>query len=156
MGERFWLTEAQMGRIRPFFPKSRGRKRVDDRRVLSGIIYIQRNGLMWKDAPDVYGPPKTLYNRWTRWSRMGVFARIMAALAQEAQQIDMLMIDSTHLKAHRTASSLRAKKGVWTPDRALEGRDEFEIARRFRCEGSPDPDVSERGSDQRLHGCREL
>ena len=42
---------------------------------------------------------------------MGVFARIMAALAQEAQQIDMIMIDSTHLKAHRTASSLRAKKG---------------------------------------------
>ena len=111
MSERFWLTEAQMERIRPFFPKSRGRARVDDRRVLSGIIYIQRNGLMWRDAPDAYGPPKTLYNRWTRWSRMGVFARIMAALAQEAQQIDMVMIDSTHLKAHRTASSLRAKKG---------------------------------------------
>ena len=51
MGGGFWLTEAQMVRIRPFFPKSRGRKRVDDRRVLSGIIYIQRNGLMWKDAP---------------------------------------------------------------------------------------------------------
>ena len=68
------------------------------------------------NAPDAYGPPKTLYNRWTRWSRMGVFARIMAALAEEAQQIDMLMIDSTHLKAHRTASSLRAKKGGPVPD----------------------------------------
>ena len=63
------------------------------------------------NAPDPYGPPKTLYNRWTRWSRMGVFVRIMAALAEEALQIVMLMIDSTHLKAHRTASSLRAKKG---------------------------------------------
>ena len=50
MGERVWLTEAQMGRIRPFFPKSRGRARLDDRRVLSGIIYIQRNGLMWREG----------------------------------------------------------------------------------------------------------
>ena len=111
MGERFWLTEVQMARIRPFFPKSRGKQRVDDRRVLSGIIYIQRNGLMWKDAPEIYGPPKTLYNRWTRWSRMGVFARIMLELSAAAQEVDVLMIDATHLKAHRTASSLRAKKG---------------------------------------------
>ena len=50
MGGGFWVTEAQMGRIRPFFPKARGRKRVDDRRVLSGIIYIQRNGLMWSEG----------------------------------------------------------------------------------------------------------
>ena len=50
MGERFWLTEVQMARIRPFFPKSRGKQRVDDRRVLSGIIYIQRNGLMWSEG----------------------------------------------------------------------------------------------------------
>ena len=111
MGEQFWLTEAQLARMMPFFPKSRGRKRVDDRRVLSGIIYIQRNGLMWKDAPEIYGPHKTLYNRWTRWSRMGVFARIMLELSAAAQEIDILMIDATHLKAHRTASSLRVKKG---------------------------------------------
>ena len=97
--------------MRPFFPKSRGRKRVDDRRVLSGIIYIQRNGLMWKDAPEIHGPHKTLYNRWTRWCRMGVFARIMLELSAAAQEIDLLMIDATHLKAHRTASSLRVEKG---------------------------------------------
>ena len=102
--------------MRPFFPKSRGpksrgRKRVDDRRVLSGIIYSQRNGLMWKDAPEIHGPHKTLYNRWTRWSRMGVFARIMLELSAAAQEIDLLMIDATHLKAHRTASSLRVEKG---------------------------------------------
>jgi transposase len=60
MSDQFWLTEAQMVRLKPFFPKARGRARVDDRRVLSGIIYVQRNGLMWKDAPAAYGRPKTL------------------------------------------------------------------------------------------------
>ena len=111
MSELFWLSDVQVGRMRPFFPKSRGKPRVDDRRVLSGIIYIQRNGLMWKDAPGDYGPPKTLYNRWKRWSRMGVFATIMTELAAEAQDIATVMIDATHLKAHRTASSLAVQKG---------------------------------------------
>ncbi len=111
MRDLFWLSEAQVERFRPFFPKSRGKPRVDDRRVLSGIIYIHRNGLMWKHAPCDYGPPKTLYNRWKRWSRMGVFATIMTELAAQAQDTEMVMIDATHLKAHRTASSLAVKKG---------------------------------------------
>ncbi|MDR7127560.1 hypothetical protein J2X53_004410 [Pseudorhodobacter sp. 4114] len=72
MSELYWLTDVQMDRSRPFFPKSRGKPRVDDGRVLSGIVFIQRNGLMWKHAPSAYGPPKILYNRWKRWSRMGV------------------------------------------------------------------------------------
>jgi transposase len=114
MSNLFWLTEAQMARLRPYFPKSHGRPRVDDRRVLSGIIFINRNGLRWCDAPREYGPPKTLYNRWMRWSRMGVFARIMEGLAAESAggtERKTIMIDATYLKAHRTASSLRAKKG---------------------------------------------
>lgn len=111
MSDLFWLTEAQMERLRPFFPLSHGKPRVDDRRVLSGIIFINRNGLRWRDAPSAYGPPKTLYNRWVRWSRLGVFARILADLAEEGRERDTLMIDATHLKAHRTASSLRGKKG---------------------------------------------
>lgn len=107
----FWLTEGQMERLRPFFPKSHGRPRVDDRRVLSGIIFINRNGLRWRDAPSEYGPPKTLYNRWKRWSDLGVFARIFEGLAAEAPEPGTIMIDATYLKAHRTASSLRVKKG---------------------------------------------
>jgi transposase len=95
-----------MERLRPFFPKSRGKPRIDDRRVLSGIIYIKKNGLQWKDAPAVDGPPKTLCNRFVRWSRMGVFARIFAEFAQPGLDGDVIMIDSTHLKAHRTAASL--------------------------------------------------
>jgi len=111
MSDHYWLTDAQMERLRPFFPKSRGKARVDDRRVLSGIIFINRNGLRWRDAPAVYGPPKTLYNRWVRWSRMGVFARMLTELATEGAQTDTVMIDATHLTAHRTASSLAGQKG---------------------------------------------
>lgn len=111
MSDLFWLTEVQMARLAPFFPKSHGKPRVDDRRVLSGIIFINRNGLRWRDAPLEYGPPKTLYNRWKRWSDKGVFARILLELAKESDATDTLMIDATHLKAHRTASSLGLKKG---------------------------------------------
>ncbi len=71
-----------------------------------------RNGLQWKDAPKAYGPHKTLYNRFIRWSGLGVFDRIFAALAAEGSKPDRIMIDSTHLKAHRTAASL-LKKGMF-------------------------------------------
>jgi transposase len=111
MRNLFWLTEVQMDRPRPFFAKSHGRPRVDDRRVLSGMIFINRNGLRWCDAPREYGPPKTLYNRWKRWSGMEVFARIMEGLASEAAEHKTVMIDATYLKAHCTASSLAVKKG---------------------------------------------
>ena len=111
MSDLFWLTEVQMERLKPFFPRSHGVPRVDDRRILSGIIFINRNGLRWRDAPAAYGPSKTLYNRWVRWCRLGVFARILIELANEGQDTEMLMMDATHLKAHRTASSLRGKKG---------------------------------------------
>ena len=106
MSVPFLLTPAQMRRIRPHFPLSHGIPRVDDRRVLSGIIFVIQGGLRWRDAPPGYGPHKTLYNRFVRWSRMGVFSRIFAALAGEAGEPDRLIIDSTHLKAHRTAASL--------------------------------------------------
>jgi transposase len=111
MSNLFWLTDAQMARLQPFFPKSHGKPRVDDRRVLSGIIFINRNGLRWCDAPKDYGPPKTLDNRWKRWSDKGVFARLMAGLAAEAAVPKTVMIDAIYLKAHRTATSLRSKKG---------------------------------------------
>jgi len=100
-----------MARLRPFFPKSRERPPVDGRRVLSGIIFNNRNRLRWCDAPAAYGPPKTLYNRWKRWSDLGVFAAIMNGLAAEDPDNKTLSIDATYLKAHRTASSLGLKKG---------------------------------------------
>ena len=70
MSDLFWLTDEQMERLRPFFPKSHGKPRVDDRRVLSGIVFVNRNGLRWRDAPSAYGSSKTLYNRWKRWGEV--------------------------------------------------------------------------------------
>ena len=110
----FLLTKVQMRRIEPYFPLSHGVARVDDRRVLSGILFVIRNGLRWRDAPAAYGPPKTIYNRFIRWSRLGVFNRIFAELAAKAGEPDTIMIDATHLKAHRTAASLL--KGGLFPD----------------------------------------
>ena len=97
----FLLSERQMARISPYFPLSHGVPRVDDRRVVSGIVYVIRNGLQWKDAPRGYGPHKTLYNRFIRWSRLGVFDRIFAALASAGPKPERIMIDATHLKAQR-------------------------------------------------------
>ena len=109
----FWLSETQFALLEPLLPnKPRGVPRVDDLRVISGIIHVIRGGLMWRDAPGVYGPPKTLYNRFIRWSRIGVFDRIFATLAGGSEATDTVMIDATHLKAHRTAASL-LKKGVF-------------------------------------------
>ena len=106
MSDVFLLSPAQMSKIEPFFPRSHGVPRVDDRRVISGIVYVIKHGLQWKDAPREYGPHKTLYNRFRRWTEMGVFDRIFSHLAAEDGPPDMLMIDATHLKAHRTACSL--------------------------------------------------
>ena len=114
MADLFMLSKAQMRRIQPFFPLSHGIARVDDRRVISGIIFVIRNGLRWRDAPSDYGPHKTIYNRFVRWSRLGVFNRIFAELASKGRKPERLMIDATHLKAHRTAASL-LKKGLF-PD----------------------------------------
>ena len=106
MDDLFLLSEAQMRRIEPYFPLSHGIPRVDDRRIVSGIIYVIKHGLMWRDAPKAYGPHKTIYNRFIRWSRLGVFNRIFAELAGEAGEPERIMIDATHLKAHRTAADL--------------------------------------------------
>ena len=111
--DHFWLSDDQFARLKPLLPnKVRGVPRVDDRRVISGIIHGLRRGLMWRDAPACYGPHKTLYNRFVRWSEAGVFDRIFRALAAESAATGTVMIDATHLKAHRTAASL-LKKGLF-------------------------------------------
>jgi len=114
MSDLMLLSEAQMRRIEPYFPLSHGVPRVDDRRIVSGIIFVLRNGLRWRDAPTEYGPHKTIYNRFIHWSRLGVFNRILAELIAKRGKPEQLMIDATHLKAHRTAASL-LKKGMF-PD----------------------------------------
>ena len=81
MGSLYWLKDEQMARVRPFFPKSHGKPRVDDRGVLGGIVFRRPPGLRWRAAPSGHGLHKTLYNRWKRWGEMGMFARTMEGRA---------------------------------------------------------------------------
>ena len=101
---------SRWARLQPYFPQEPTAGRGwDDRRVLSGIVFVNRNGLRWCNAPSAYGPHKTLYNRWKRWGERGVFLQIMEGLAAAEAVPKTVMIDATYLKAHRTASSLRVK-----------------------------------------------
>ncbi len=111
MSNIYWLSKNQLNRIKPYFPLSHGVPRVDDRRVISGIIHVLKCGLQWRDAPAEYGPHKTLYNRFIRWSEMGVFQKIFTELVAMEDIPEQLQIDATHIKAHRTAASL-LKKGI--------------------------------------------
>jgi len=83
MNDLFWLTDEQMECLQPFFPKRYGQLRVDERRVLSDIIVVNRNGMRWRDAPREYAQHKTLCNRRKPWGAMGIFARMIDGLAVE-------------------------------------------------------------------------
>jgi len=101
----FWLSDEQWARIEPHLPTDvRGKERVDDRRVISGIIHVLKSGCRWKDCPSEYGPPTTVYNRFARWAQRGVWEGLFRAFAQRGRSTETQMIDSTHIKAHRSAS----------------------------------------------------
>lgn len=101
----FWLSDDQWRQIAPYLPSDvRGKDRVDDRRVISGILHVLRSGCRWKDCPSEYGPPTTIYNRFVRWAERGVWERLFRELAARGRSGETQMIDSTHVKAHRSAS----------------------------------------------------
>jgi len=101
----FWLTDEQFSRLEPHLPTdTRGKPRVDDRRVISGIVHVLKSGGRWADAPAVYGPRKTLYNRFVRWAAKGVWTDIFHALASAGGPPAQVLIDSTAVKAHRCAA----------------------------------------------------
>ncbi len=105
MSDGFWLTDQQFARLQPLLPTdTRGKPRVDDRRVISGIIHVLQSGCRWKDAPPGYGPRKTLYNRFVRWAGKGVWERFFVQLADAGGPSALLMLDATHAKAHRSAA----------------------------------------------------
>ena len=105
MTQGYWLSEYQFGRLVEHLPNdTRGVPRVDDRRVISGIIHVLQSGCRWKDAPKIYGPHKTLYNRFVRWAEKGVWERLFHRLADAGGPPAVLMIDATHIKAHRSAA----------------------------------------------------
>jgi transposase len=103
MPGEFWLSDGQWAAIEPLLPENQpGAHRVDDRRVISGIVHVLKTGCRWQDCPAIYGPPTTIYNRFRRWTIKGVWRRLFLALVQVAPG-EVQMIDSTTAKAHRSA-----------------------------------------------------
>ena len=105
MKHLYWLHDAEWGKIEPHLPTdTRGKARVDDRRVISGIVHVLKSGGRWVDAPSDYGPKKTLYNRYVRWAEKGVWTALFEALAQAGGPPTQVLIDSSAVKAHRSAA----------------------------------------------------
>ena len=105
MADPFWLSDAQWARLEPLLPQDvRGVPCVDDRRVISGIIHVLRSGCRWSDAPSSYGPRKTLYNRFVRWTSRSIWRRVFEALAASGGPPAEVLMDSTHVKAHRCSA----------------------------------------------------
>ncbi len=130
MADWFWLNEAQWAGIEPLLPKLGGKPRVDDRRVISGILHRYREGLRWRTIPAEYGPRTTLFNRFNRWSEKGIWQALLAALAACDDPPEIAMVDSTAVRAHRSAAG--AKGGSRTKPSAVRA-----AARRPRSTRSP-------------------
>ena len=131
MHEGFWLTDEQFQRLEPFLSTdTRGVPRVDDRRVISGIVQVLKSGCRWKDASTDYGPHKTLYNRFVRWRAKGVWENAFTALAAAGGPPTEVLLDSTHVKAHRSAAG--GKGGRWPKHRRQPGRAEHQNPRAER------------------------
>jgi transposase len=117
----FWLSDEEWGRVEPLLPKGRrGARRVDDQRVISGIIHMLRSGARWRNCPPEYGPYTTIYNRFNRWSRQGIWLAMFKAVTGSTGVIGAAAIDSSHVRAHR--SRLAEKGGLQGRDRTLARR----------------------------------
>jgi transposase len=101
----YWLSDAEWSKIEPLMPRGRrGAHRVDDRRVISGIVHMLRSGARWRDCPVAYGPYTTVYNRFNRWSRQGIWFEVFEALTGSTGLVGTVAIDSSTIKAHRSAA----------------------------------------------------
>src|ERR1700682_1695651 len=113
MSDNFWLSDAEWGaaaavrpRVAPGQPRAHpGGVRPDDRRTISGILPRLREGCRWRALPAESGPYTTVFNRYNRWSKRGLWQGIFGALASCAEPPSVMMIDSTAVWAHRAASS---------------------------------------------------
>jgi transposase len=104
MGHLFWLSDDAWAAIDPHLPKNQpGARRVDDRRVISGILHVLKTGCRWRDCPAEYGPHTTIYNRFNRWSRRRVWMNILEALVATGVLSQSTSVDSSYVKAHRSA-----------------------------------------------------
>jgi transposase len=118
----FWLNDKQWSRIKPHLPTNlTGPARKDDRRVISGIIHMLQSGARWRDCPREYGPYTTIYNRFNRWAKAGRWDAMFGALAMSGKDSVVLSLDSTSIKAHRSASG--AKGGIARKPSAVRAPD---------------------------------
>lgn len=109
----FWLSDEQFDRLVPLLTQdTRGKPRVDDLRVISGIVYVLKSGCRWVGAPEIYGPRKTLHNRFVRWAAKGTWTDILTALADAGRPPSNVMIDSSAGRAHRCASGGKGRSGA--------------------------------------------
>jgi transposase len=108
---RFDLTDEDWALLEPLLPTQRKSARVDDRRVLNAIFYVLRTGIPWRDLPERYGPYTTAYNRFNRWSRRGIWKRMFDTLAAKSHD-SLHLIDSTIIKAHRSASGAKGGRKI--------------------------------------------
>jgi transposase len=118
---RYELTDAEWKAIEPHLPnKPRGVPRFDDRRVLNGIFWVLRSGAPWVDQPEPFGPRTTVYNRFNRWRKAGVWDRLMDAIVA-AHEGDVQMIDTSVVRVHQQVAT--AKRGikidVWVASEAV-------------------------------------
>lgn len=113
MADNFWLSDRQWMAIEPHLPMVHtGPVRKDDRRVISGIVHRLREGCRWRALPDEYGPYTTVFNRYNRWSKRGLWQGIFTALAACAGPPAVVMLDSSAVKVHRSASGAKGGSEV--------------------------------------------
>src|SRR5579884_82192 len=84
MTERHALTDAEYGRLRPLLPSNEGKRgrpyTLDHRRTLDGILWVLQTGAAWRDLPARYGDWRSVFDRFNRWRKSGVWDAILAAL----------------------------------------------------------------------------
>jgi transposase len=121
----FWLSDEQWKRIKPHLPTDvRGVERADDRRVISGIVHVLKSGCRWCDCPPEYGPPTTIYNRFVRWARRGVWENLFRELAGK---------DDRSTRSRHTARQLVVKGGAEAGYWSLARRAQHEDSCTYRC-----------------------
>lgn len=138
MAGEFWLSDAQWEAIEPLLPKNQpGAQRVDDRRVISGIVHVLKTGCRWQDCPDVFGPSTTVYNRFNRWARRGLWQKMFNALVG-LDASDIQLVDSTTSKAHRSAAGGKGGR-LFKPsgDRVAGARPRFTRSQMASAGSSP-------------------
>src|SRR5258707_15322469 len=97
----FWFSDGQWARIETFIPSNRrGVKPKNNRRILSGIMHVLKSGCRWVDCPPEYGPAKTVYNRFNRWSAQGIWQRIFEAVAEPPEPPERMAHERPPIQAH--------------------------------------------------------